>query len=144
MIGDIVSGIGTALGGFFGFKGKQAEVVNGALKVVGDFNTTEEARFMAAAQIISSEARSDGWLTRSWRPIAILVLIFDFHLLAYWLISGQFPPELLQTLPPIMDKVLDTALILGGVVGGGRALEKIAREFGIGSVLKEYIKKKLL
>lgn len=144
MIGSIIQGLGAAIGGFFGFKGKQAQAVEKALDVVGDFNTTEAARFAAAAQIISSEARSDGWLTRSWRPIAILVLIFDFHLLAYWLITGQFPPELLQTLPPIMDKVLDTALILGGVVGGGRALEKIAREFGVGSILKEFIKKKLV
>ena len=144
MITHVISAIGAAVGGFFGFKGKQAESVNKALEVVADFNTTEAARFSAAAQIISAEARSEGLLTRSWRPLAILILIFDFHLLAYWLITGQFPPELLDTLPPIMDKVLDTALLLAGVMGGGRALEKIAREFQIGGILKEFIKKKLL
>lgn len=42
----------------------------------------EKTALEAKASIITAEAKSDGWLTRSWRPITMLALVAA--VLAYW------------------------------------------------------------
>ena len=50
--------------------------------VVNNAIALEVSALEAKASIIIAEAKSDGWLTRSWRPIVMLLLTFS--ILAYW------------------------------------------------------------
>ncbi len=36
----------------------------------------EAQEFLAAADIVKAEAQSEGWLTRSWRPLTMLTFVF--------------------------------------------------------------------
>ncbi len=68
-------------------------------------------------QIITAEAKSDSWLTRSWRPITML--IFTALLVADWL--GYSAPNLT---PEIKMRLYDIIYLgLGGYVIG-RSFEK--------------------
>lgn len=139
----ILGVIGQAVSGFFGFKGQQADTVKTALQVLGDTNTSNAQREQAVATIIAGEAASDSPITRVWRPLAMLVFLVDLHIMLWALITGNFPKELMATLPPIMERVFDLITIgIGGYIGG-RTLEKIISQINIGGVLKQFISKKL-
>lgn len=75
-ISGLISLIGSGVSGFFGLKGRQADVVTKALDIVGDINKSDDARAVAAATIISAEARSDSWLTRTWRALTVGAFVF--------------------------------------------------------------------
>lgn len=74
-----------------------------------------------AARIITAEAGSESWLTRSWRPI---VMIWLMVLLSWWFLGLA---------PAVVDSYIDKFLQLLTVgVGGyvfGRSAEKFAREW---------------
>lgn len=74
----------------------------------------------AAANIIMAEAKSEHWLTSSWRPITMLV--FTALVVARWL-------GLTVDIPPEIESELWTVIQLG--IGGyvmGRSGEKIAQQ----------------
>lgn len=85
--------------------------------------------FEAQAKIVANEVRSDHWLTRSWRPL--LMLLFMALLVLYGVILPtldviathpiRFAPRW-RDLPPELWHLLTVGL--GGYVGG-RSLEKI-------------------
>ena len=52
--------------------------------------TGELSEFMAAADIVKTEAQSDSWLASSWRPI--LMLTFGALIVARWFGWGPEPP----------------------------------------------------
>lgn len=136
MIANLIGLLASGVKGFFGLKGKQADVVNKALEVVSDVNKSDDARAVAAAQIISSEARSESWITRSWRPLTVLafVSLLISHLL------GFTAPNLSEH---ALDRIFD--IVEYSVLGymGMRSADKWVRELQIGGVLKSFIAKKL-
>jgi hypothetical protein len=70
------------------------------------------------SNIIVAEAKSESWITRSWRPIVMLT--FTGMLISYWL--GYSPPNIT---PELLDDLFAIIKIgLGGYIGG-RSLEKI-------------------
>ncbi len=74
---------------------------------------------MAAADIIRTEAASGGWLTRSWRPIVMLV--FTSLIVARWF--GYSAPALSEA------EALELWAIIKIGLGGyviGRSAEKVA------------------
>lgn len=79
----------------------------------------EQKQLETRASIIEAEAKSDSWITRSWRPITMLS--FVGAILAYWF--GLTP----DTIPPeaINDMFTLVQLGLGGYVVG-RSAEKVA------------------
>ncbi len=86
------------------------------------------------ASIIRAEANSESWLTRSWRPIAILFFVFCIG--SYWF--GFAPPYLVEN-PDVVNEVFGIIkLALGGYVMG-RSVEKtvktVAENGGIKKVL---------
>ena len=93
----------------------QAEVINAVVEYEQNLAT-------AKAQIITAEAQSDSWLTRSWRPLVMLTF-------TTLIVLGQFggPP-----VPEPMWPLLQFGL--GGSVVG-RSGEKIAR--GVTEALKK-------
>jgi|SaaInlV_100m_DNA_4_1039707.scaffolds.fasta_scaffold01596_4 hypothetical protein len=77
----------------------------------------EKAQAEAKASVMVAEATSDGFITRSWRPIIMLGL-FGLVILDHFRIGtvGQMNPELFE-------------IFKYGVIGigGGRSAEKIAK-----------------
>ena len=82
----------------------------------------------AARDVIMAEARSESWLTRSWRPLVAVsfALVVLFYALILPVAVGWFglPPVKVgdQLLGWVMQAVM---LALGGYIGG-RSAEKIA------------------
>jgi len=139
MIGAVLGLIGSAVSGFFGFKGKQAEVINSSIQVISDVNATSQARDVAAAKVIMTEAQSESGLTRSWRPM--FMYVFMFLLISYWF--GYYPPHLLEPMPPIVAEIFLLIKIgLGGYIPM-RGIEKIVDKFKLGGILQKFIEKKL-
>jgi len=139
MVNAIITGLnllGTGLKGFFGLKKSQAQVMDKALKVVSDVNKSDDARAVAAAQIISAEARSESWLTRSWRPLVVVtfVCLLVAHLLGFTAVN------LTETVLMRLFDIVEYS-VLGYM--GMRTTDKLVRELQIGGILKEFIKKKL-
>lgn len=122
-------------------KQQQGQTVSDALKIIGDVTTSQGQREAAVASIISAEATSDSWLTRTWRPLTMIC--FVVILLSFFL--GYTPANLLSnTIPPLIGRIFDIVEI--GLMGyiPARSLEKIVSSINVGSVLKAYISKKLL
>ncbi len=70
-------------------KAKLLEIQTG---VITQSLELERASLEAKSSIIIAEAKSDSWLTRSWRPIVMLSLVAS--IIAYWFgIAGQDIPE---------------------------------------------------
>lgn len=136
MIGSILSLLGTAVGGFFNFKGQQAEVMKEALNIVGDVSKSDDARAAAAAQIIAAEASSDSWITRTWRPLVVLcftgILLGNLTGLVHSPVSEAH-----------IDRMFDLVEI--SVLGymGMRSADKWIRDLRIGNTLSKFITKKL-
>lgn len=136
MIGSILSLLGTAVGGFFNFKGQQAEVMKEALSIVGDVSKSDDARATAAAQIISAEASSDSWITRTWRPLVVIcftgILLGNLTGLVHSPVSEAH-----------IDRMFDLVEI--SVLGymGMRSADKWVRDLRIGNTLSKFITKKL-
>ena len=73
------------------------------------------------ASIIKTEYEHGNWLTKSWRPITMLV--FTACIVSHWL---GYTPENLSP-DQIKDVMFVIKLGLGGYVGG-RTVEKVVKE----------------
>ena len=132
--------ISRAVKGVFGLKGKQADLVQEAIKVVNDVNASEARKEIAQAQILAAEMRSDSWLARTWRPLFMLVCMAI--VVSFWF--GYVPPHITKEMPPIIAELFSLIKIgLGGYIGA-RSVEKIFKEINLGKLLKTFIDKKLL
>lgn len=138
-MGALLGLIGTGISSFFGFKGKQAEVIESGLKTVQDVNSTAEARDLAAARVLVAEAQSESWLTRTWRPM--FMVVFMVLLLSYWF--GYVPPNLHGPMPPVIEEIFTIIKIGLGAYIPTRGIEKIVKDLGIGRTLRNYVDKKL-
>lgn len=92
------------------------------LKLQTDFLTEgleyEQEQLKAKAAIITAEAKSEHWVTATWRPITMLA--FVAAILAYWfgLTPDSIPAEAVE------EMFLLVQIGLGGYVAG-RSAEKI-------------------
>ena len=87
-------------------------------KFIGEALEYEQEQLKAKMEIITAEAQSESWITRSWRPITMLA--FVAATLAYWF--GLTP----DTLPEAAIEDMFTLIQIG--VGGyvaGRSVEKV-------------------
>ena len=136
MFGPILGLLGTLVTGFFNFKGQQADVLKEAMNVVSDVNKSDDARATAAAQIIAAESSSDSWLTRTWRPM--VVLLFTGILVANLLGLTNSPVS-----EDVINRMFD--LVEYSVLGymGMRSADKWVRDLRIGNTLSAFINKKL-
>ena len=134
IIGPILSLVASGVKGFFGVKTAQADLIQSAMKIVGDVNTSEAAREAALATIISSEAKSGYWLAACWRPL--MMVAFLSLIMARWF--GYMPPDMtLDEINRIYDLV---TLGMGGYIGG-RTLEKIVQGINVTGLIKRYLPK---
>lgn len=135
----LISGIGTAINGLFGFKGDQAKTVQEALKVLESVNSTDGQAMTAAADALSAILTNGSWLERNWRPMFMVVLM----VLVLCSFFGWVPPHLNDTMSPTMQQIWDLLKIgLGGYLPC-RTIEKIVQQVNIGSILKTLIGKRV-
>lgn len=85
----------------------------------------------AQRDVIIAESQSDSWLTRNWRPLTMMVFLWDIQwyvwfqpMLEQWLGIKGFEPQYVD-----VNNLLN--LITIGLTGyvGGRSLEKAAKNF---------------
>ena len=103
-------------------KAKLLEIQTG---VITQSLELEKASLEAKASIITQEAKSDSWLTRSWRPIVMLTLVTS--VMAYWFgFTPTDPATGLSTIPlEVVNRMYSLVQIgVGGYIGS-RGAEKI-------------------
>jgi hypothetical protein len=134
---SLFSFLGTAVGGLFGLKQKQGEVVE---KAIGTFEAlakgdTDQAN--AAANAIKAVYEHGNLLERSWRPLLMYVCMS--LMVARWF--GYSLPSMgaaeVEHLYTFMYIGLSGYITL-------RSIDKWMMGFQIGSLLKSFITKKLL
>jgi len=82
----------------------------------------ESEQLKAKSRIIEAEAKSEHWLTATWRPITMLT--FMAMLAAYWF-GWIDPNEAERITPELMSDIFDLMKIgIGGYIGS-RGLEKV-------------------
>jgi hypothetical protein len=87
----------------------------------------EQEQMKLKASIITAETKSESWLTRNWRPMAMVALLSS--VLAYWFgLTPTDPTTGLSTIPvAFVDRMFSLVQIgLGGYIVG-RSGEKITR-----------------
>jgi len=83
----------------------------------------------AAREVIVAEARSESWLTRSWRPLVAVsfALVVLFYALILPVAVGWFGLPPVRVGDALLGWVMQAVMLaLGGYIGG-RSAEKIAR-----------------
>lgn len=129
--------VASAIGGFFGFKKNQTEVLQTSMKVLSDTSASNAQREQAVASIIAAEASSSHWLAAVWRPI--LMITFASMLLSYW--WGYAPPNIDAPMPPVLEELFGLIKLgIGGYIGA-RTIEKVISNLNLSSVLKKFLDK---
>ena len=90
-------------------------------RAVSEAVELEMAELNAKRDIIVSEAKSDSWLTRSWRPVVMLMLMFC--IMAYWF--GFTPDDTKFTEEIILSMFGLVKIGVGGYIAS-RGIEKVA------------------
>lgn len=119
MIPEVISVLGSVFSGFFNLKQGQQQTIEKAFDIISDGSKADEARAVAAAQIITSEANSSSWLVRSWRPITALTFlaILVGYFFGWWNPEERVDIQIVNRIFDIMEYS-----VLG--YGGARSLDK--------------------
>lgn len=138
MIGAIIAGVSSVVNGFFGMRQSQADIVQTAIKTLGDANASSAQREQAIAQVITSEAGGSK-LAANWRPLVMLV--FVGMIIAYFF--GYAPANLMLPMPENSALGQIFELVKIGIMGYMplRTVEKIATQINIGKIIQEFVKK---
>lgn len=122
--------------GLFGLRKQQSDAISKALEGIEGITEADAAYFNASAKSIETLYTSGGWLERGWRPTLMWVIMA--LIIARWF--GFVPPQLTES----EVEHIYTYLYIGlsGYIPL-RSLDKWMMGFQIGSILKEFIRKKL-
>lgn len=104
----------------------KAEKLNAKARLLEVQQAGELAEIEAAMSVVTAEAKSDSWLTSSWRPITMLS--FLMMLMAYWF--GFIPDDVYARITPDMYNQFVDLLKIG--IGGyivSRGAEKGIKEW---------------
>ena len=103
-----------------------------AQKIKAEFNNellnADMSKFKAAADIVNSEAKSQHWVTATWRPMlmyCLIIIVFNNYILMPY-IKYFFGVEITLDIPHDLWTLLQIGL--GGYVVG-RSGETIAKNF---------------
>lgn len=140
IIGPIITGLGSIVTGFFGWKEAQANTVMKAIDVVKSIDDNDATTTAALADALQKILTQGSWLERNWRSwlmVLIMILVgFSFF--------GYVPPYFDKPLSPMMERFFNLLEIgLGGYIVR-RGLVDVVRIFNIGSILKTLINKKIV
>ena len=90
----------------------------------------DQALAEAQASIIIAEAKSDSWITRSWRPL----MMIEFGFLIMLIATGLMDTEALAAVPPQLWTLITMGI---GGYGVGRTAEKIVPGILLGRKKKQ-------
>ena len=103
-----------------------------AQKIKAEFNNellnADMSKFKAAADIVNSEAKSQHWVTATWRPAlmwCLIIIVFNNYILMPY-VKYFFAVEITLNIPQDLWTLLQIGL--GGYVVG-RSGESIAKNF---------------
>lgn len=134
----VISLIGSGISNFFGLKEKQQETISKAVDALREVNNSDTESHKAAAQVIMAEANSESWITRTWRPL--LMVIFGGIVVAYFF--GFTTPNLMQSIPSgsLIGELFEIIKI--GLVGyiPARSIEKIIISISKNNKILEILK----
>jgi len=123
--------IGKIFDGLFGIIDQAVEDKDEANRLKADlekvFKNADLTKFVeqirSQRDIIVAEAKSDSWITRSWRPIIMLLfgaIIANNYILNPWL-AAMFGIDIMMPIPPEMWQLLKIGI--GGYIVGRSAQE---------------------
>lgn len=126
LIGPLISGVSGIFGGMFTTKQKALEagasVASNITDLINNTNSTDAQIATAIASVVTAEANSESWLTRTWRPlvmwcITVCVICYFF---------GYKPPNIDVPMSDMMREIFD--LLKYGIMGymPCRTVDKIA------------------
>ncbi len=140
MIPAIIGAIGSIFGGFFNFKGAQAETVSSAIDAVTSIDSNDAKSTASLAQALQVILSQGSWLEKNWRSwlmVGCTILLFAGFF-------GYTPPNFNDPLTPMMERIFSLLKIgLGGYITR-RGIVDVVRMFNIGSILKTLINKKVM
>jgi len=133
---SILGLIGKVFGGVSDLRKQQGDLVGKALDGVEGITAADKAYFTASAQSIEALYRGGGWLERGWRPTFM------------WVIMGLIVAKWFGYIPPGITEGEAEHIYMFMYIGLSgyiplRSLDKWMMGFQIGSLLKEFIRKKL-
>ena len=140
MIGLITAGvtfISKAIGGIFGYKKSKVDVIKEAIKVLAATEMTKAQQSQALGLMMAAEANSDGWLTRSYRPL--IALGCCSLIVSFWF--GYVPPHLLdENVPPMIEMLIDAIMVIltAGIVT--RTVDKAGARNQLNKLVKGFTK----
>lgn len=140
LITPILTFLGTAIRGFFGFKGDQVKVVEQSIETLGKLGDLDAQAVVAQSTAMASILTQGSFIERNWRAVAmvgIIVLIVCYFF-------GIAPPNIDKPLSPMMSRLFDLfELGLGGYIAR-YGIRDIVREFQLSTIIKTIIQKKLV
>jgi len=136
MLPQLLGVMGSFIAGFFGFKREQAKTIVDSLEAINKMGIAESEKDKARAAVLVAEATSESWLTRTWRPL--VMMIFAGLVVARWV--GYMPSNMSEA--ELLEVYGLLKLGIGGYIGS-RGIEKIVSNLQLGSILKKYIEKKV-
>jgi hypothetical protein len=111
-IGSVIGATGSIFGGLFRTQRARTQALAESVRGVTDFlkssNATDAQVASAVASVVSSEAHSESWMARSWRPIFMLSCIVIYF---SWMFLGYTPLNANAQLPPFIQEVFDVLKI---------------------------------
>lgn len=135
-------GLGSkVVGGIFGMKKKQGDLVQEAIKLTSSIQSDDAKAQVAAFQMAIAESQSESWITRTYRPLIPATYLVFFIMFAF----GYTPDALLaEKIPPIIEamfEILNTIVLVGYPA---RTVDKLVKQINLGQILKTFIEKKVL
>lgn len=137
LLTSILGPVGALIKGIFGLKQAQADAVTQAVSVVAGVTDADQNYAMAAAKAIEAVYSSGPPVERLWRPVAM------------WIFLGLIVARFFGYVPVGLDET-EIANVYNffeiGLIGylPLRSMDKWMKGFQIGSLLKEFIAKKVL
>ena len=141
MLGGLLSMIGNVFSAMFQTKQAKLEAYATTLAKVTDVlkqaDYTDGQIAQAIAGAVASEAQSESWIARSWRPLVMMAIVS----MVVAFVFGYVPPNISGTMPPLMERCFD--LLTYGICGymPARSLEKIVKTIMTPKVVDQILSK---
>lgn len=138
LLTSILGVLGKGMNAFFGFKQEQGDVINSAISAMGNVSESDASYATASATAVQAVYQNGPLIERLWRPCLMWIIMT-------MIVGRWFGWHMLQGLPETeISRIYDWMEI--GLIGYVplRSFEKIMRGFQIGSVLKNFVAKKVV
>jgi hypothetical protein len=140
VISAVFGFLGSAVKGLFNFKQNQTDVIQSAIKLIGDTSTSDATKEQAISAVLIAIQNNGSFLEKNWRPLFMVICMAI--IISFWF--GHVPPSLKGDMPEMVREIFDIIKI--GLCGyiPARSLEKIVSGINLSGLLKSFIAKKVI